>query len=1122
MKKKREIFSPFGDRMRLRIRRMKLTVLMIFLVMASFGNSFSQVTLSLHFDKANIHDVLGSIEQKTDYIFLYKDDILNGSKEITIDFKDAGFEEVLKAICDQSNIDFEVREHQIILKEKAIVPMTPEQQQSQKKRSISGNVTDEKGQPLPGVSVVVKGTTTGTITDSDGNFTLQVIPAAKELVLSFVGMKKVEIAIGGKSTINMTLVEDVVGLEDVVAVGYGTQRKANLTGSVASVNAQELSKRPAANVQNLLQGKVSGLQVTQNSAKPGDDGATMRIRGYGTFSSSGSDPLVLVNGVQGDLTNLDPNDIESVSVLKDAASGAIYGARAANGVILVTTKKGKAEALTIEYHTNFQAQEATRLPKLLTNSADYMTYWNQARIRGGATPYFAQADIDAYRNSNDPVKYPNFNWIDYMFHTGYAQNHHLNVSGGNEKTTFNMSLGYLDQSGIAGIYDFKKYNVLLSVDSKVKDWIAIGGNIQMVKKDILESNYNESDEFILGIYGSGPNYTPTFKLPDGSTGYAARYSSSIGEWTVRNPESISASGALKQNRYNVSSQFHVDIKLSKDLMWYSKGAVGFDNNFSKLNEHSVNNYYFKDGTYAHNNGTWHLGVNDNMTQNLLTTLYSTLNYNKLINGVHNVSAMAGYNQESNFYRRLQGARTTFPTYTIIELAAGSALNQTTYGTANEWAIQSLFGRLSYDYKGKYLLEANARYDGTSRISSDNRWGLFPSLSSAWRLSQESFMKKYRWIDNMKLRASWGKLGNQNVGLYPYQELLTTTSYPFNALNPAVVMSRLVDKNLKWETTTVTDFGVDLSVKNGLFSLTADWFNKVTDDILYNIPVPASVGLLSPTVNYGKMKNTGWEFEVGHANKVGEFKYNISFNLTTIKNEVLRVLTPSYGGTIIKEGLPFNSFYLTQFDGIFQNQAEIDAAPKHPFNPKPGDLKYKDQNGDGIIDAKDRVVVDGAYPKFYYGGSLNLSWKNFDFTAFFQGVAGQKFYVGGSGWGLSPFVQGSAPRLDFIKNMWTGEGSTNSQPAMYYAGYQPVTGTASTFWLLNSSYLRLKNIAIGYNLPKKLTQKIGLKDIRVYMSGDNLVTITKYPGADPEGAASVGRFSAYPQVAIYTLGVKVKL
>lgn len=1001
-------------------------------------------------------------------------------------------------------------------------------------KKINGKITDNNGLALPGASVVVKGTTSGTVSDAEGAYSLNVPVSAKSLIISFIGMKNQEVVIGNKTTINISMETESIGLDEVVAVGYGTQKKANLTGSVATVNAQELSKRPATNVQNLLQGKVSGLQVTQSSAKPGDDGATMRIRGYGTFSSSGSDPLVLVNGVQGDLSNLDPNDIESVSVLKDAASGAIYGARAANGVILVTTKKGKSEDLVIEYNANMQAQEATRLPKLLTNSADYMTYWNQARIRGGGTPYFAQADIDAFRNSNDPVKYPNFNWVDYMFHTAYAQNHHLNVSGGNEKTTFNMSLGYVDQGGITGIYDFKKYNVLLSVDTKVKDWITIGGNIQMVKKDILESNFNESDEFILAIYGSGPNYTPTFKLPDGSTGYGARYSSSIGEWTVRNPESITASGKLKQNRYNVSSQFHVDIKLSKDLMWYTKGAFGFDNNFSKLDEHNVNNYYFKDGTYAHNNATWHLGVNDNMTQNLLTTLYSTLNYNKLINGVHNITALAGYNQESNFYRQLQGTKTTFPTTTITELAAGSALNQTTYGTANEWAIQSLFGRLAYDYKGKYLIEANARYDGTSRISSDTRWGLFPSLSSAWRLSQESFMKKYTWIDNMKLRASWGKLGNQNVGLYPYQELLSTTSYPFNALDPAVLMTRLVDKSLKWETTTVTDFGVDLSVKNGLFSITADWFDKVTDDILYNIPVPASVGLSAPTVNYGKMKNTGWEFEVGHANKVGEFKYNVTFNLSTFKNEVLRVLTPSYGNTIIKEGLPFNAFYLIQFDGIFQNQAEIDAAPKHPFNPKPGDLKYKDQltvdsngdgimdKGDGIIDSKDRVVVDGAYPKFYYGGSVNLSWKNFDLTAFFQGVAGQKFYVGGQGWGLTPYIQGTPPSLDFIKHMWTGEGSTNSQPAMYYNGYQPVTGTASTFWLLNSSYLRLKNLAIGYNLPKNLAQKIGLKDIRVYMSGDNLLTITKYPGADPERASNSGRFSAYPQVAIYTLGVKVKL
>jgi hypothetical protein len=332
---------------------------------------------------------------------------------------------------------------------------------------------------------------------------------------------------------------------------------------------------------------------------------------------------------------------------------------------------------------------------------------------------------------------------------------------------------------------------------------------------------------------------------------------------------------------------------------------------------------------------------------------------------------------------------------------------------------------------------------------------------------------------------------------------------------------MVDQSLQWETTTITDIGLDLSVKGGLFSLTFDWFDKVTDDILYGIPIPASVGLSAPTVNYGKMSNKGIEFEVGHGQTFGDLRYEVNFNLTHVKNEVLEIVAPSYGNTIIEEGLPFNSHYLIEFDGIFQNQEEIDNAPTHPFNPKPGDLKFKDANGDGVINADDRVVVDGAFPNFYYGGNINVFWKNFDLTLFFQGVEGYKMSTQGLTWGLTPYIQGSPPPMDFVNNRWTGEGSTNEQPAMYISGYGPVTGTRNTYFLLDASYFRLKNLAIGYNIPSALVDRIGLKGLRVYVSGDNLWTITDWPGSDPE-RADTRWFQAYPQLVTYTLGVRVKI
>ena len=431
-------------------------------------------------------------------------------------------------------------------------------------KEISGQVTDQDGNAIEGASVKIRNKTGGTQTDASGRFTIDANDG-DVIEISAVGFSAAELVVGEAGNYNVTLVREVSEMEQVVVVGYGTQKKVNLTGSVSYIGGSELTKRPAANVQNLLQGKIPGMQVGQSSGKPGDDNAQIRIRGVGTFSAAGSDPLVLIDGVRGDMSSLNPDDVESISVLKDAASAAIYGARAANGVILVTTKRGKSRDLSIQYHGNFLAQKPTRLPKLLTNSADYMEYWNEANIRSGLVPYFSQQTIDAFRNSNDPVKYPNFDWVNHVFNPGYGHNHHISINGGSEKSTFNLAAGYLDQNGIIKIYNTKKYNLLFSIDSKVKDWITIGGNAQLSKKDIRQDNFGDND-FVMSAY-SGPNYTPMMTLPDGTKGYVARYSHTIGEWTVRNPDALLASGFRKINVYDIATQLYADIKLSKDLKW---------------------------------------------------------------------------------------------------------------------------------------------------------------------------------------------------------------------------------------------------------------------------------------------------------------------------------------------------------------------------------------------------------------------------------------------------------------------------------------------------------------------------------------------------------------------------
>ncbi len=989
-------------------------------------------------------------------------------------------------------------------------------------RRVTGTVTDSKtGDALPGVNVVIQGTVTGTVTDANGNFSINVPGPNSVLTFSFLGYVSQSISVGNQSTVNVILVEEVTALEEVVVVGYGTQAKVNLTGSVGAVRGAEITKRPVPNVQNLLAGKVSGLQVVQRGGEPGNDVGNMRIRGIGTFSSAGNNPLVLIDGVEGNISYLDPDNIENVSVLKDAASAAIYGARAANGVILITTKRGKAGDISVEYHVALEAQNPTRLPDLLYNSADYMQYWNEANARAGMSTYFSQAEIDAFRNNVGDPRYPNFNWIDHCYKTGFVQNHHLSVNGGNEKTQFNLSAGFLDQSGVVDLFAFTRYNVLMSLDTKIKDWITVGGNMRLLKSDKVadvQSQYSEA-YFIMHTFGPGPNYTPTMTLPDGSTGFVHRYKN-YAEWTVRNPDAMIAQGENLNGRYNMSPQIYADIKLTKDLTWYTKGAAIFDYNFVKNHEDAVNTYHFNDGSWSNNGAPWHLGVIDDVYTNFNTTLYSTLNYRKKIGVDHNVNVLVGYNQETSYYRQLGGTRVTFPATSLNELNAGSATGQTTRGTASEWAIQSFFGRFNYDFRSKYLFEVNARYDGTSRIHPDTRWGFFPSVSAGWRMSEESFMQNLGWLDNLKLRASWGQLGNQNVGTYPYQNVLSSSQYPFGSLEPGARLTRLVDQTLKWETTSVTDFGLDASMKNGLLSLTVDWYNKVTNDILYSIPVPASVGLSAPTVNGGKMKNTGWDFELGHANQIGELRYDVTGNISFFKNEVIDIISPTLSTNTVQEGIPYGSWYMVEWIGIFQTQDEIDEGPKHQFNPKPGDLKFRDANNDGVINANDRVVVDGYYPDFYYGLNANVYWKNFDFTIFFQGVQGIKNYS--TNWGITPYTQGSPPTMDLVKNHWTPENKSQTHPAMYRSGYNPVTGTTSTYWLFDASYLRLKNLRLGYTLPASFARKIGMKEAQVYFSGDNVLTFTKYPGSDPERTSQGAALSIYPNLRTLAFGIKVKL
>ncbi|MCZ2614822.1 TonB-dependent receptor [Bacteroides fragilis] len=1001
----------------------------------------------------------------------------------------------------------------------------------------SGIVTDEAGEPLVGVSVLVKGTTLGSITDLKGRFSLDV-PEGSTFEISYIGYKT-QIVKAERTPMNIVLKEDTQKLDEVVVVGFGTQKKVNLTGAVSAVTGDDISKRPVANAAILLQGQIPGLRVNQGLGQPGDEGTSFRIRGQGTFSSAGSDPLILINGVPGSMTNLDPSVIESVSVLKDAASAAIYGARAANGVILVTTKQGAVgDKVSISYHGNIGLHTPTKLYDRITNSAEYMELANLAWKNSGTGKQYTQDQINLYRNNVGDPQYPNFDWQDYMFRTAVVQTHNLSMAGSTEKTTYNVALNFVDQPGTMRGFKYRKYNATIDLTARITNFIKVGTYANLMYGETEQPRQGQNDAF-LSTLSQAPTYMPW--LPDDGTGIR-RWTSSAYSFESHNknmPAIIGENAMKRDNNFDINAQLWLEINLAKGLTWYTKGAARLQSNKSKDWRGSTTyTYDYHTGEKSSELDKGGLGLSVGDSRRFYTNLYSYLKYDlSLAENAHNFSLMVGYNQESEKYETLNAYRKDFA-FDLPVLNAGGTADWSNSGGEEEWAIQSLFGRFNYNFKERYLFEANMRYDGTSRISDENRWGVFPSFSVAWRATEEEFVKKMNlnWLNNFKLRGSWGQLGNQNIGLYPYQAMISgVNDYPFTKTSDGVVIgyqqTAYANRNIKWETTTITDIGFDLQVFDGL-SVTFDWYKKTTDDILRSSQVSSLLGLSAPTVNNGSVENKGIEVALNYANMVkgGTLKglrYNAGVYFDRSRNKLTEFGAEEIGSYSIKrEGLPYDEYYMLECIGVFADKAEIDASPKQfNDNTQPGDLKYKDISGpdgkpDGVIDNYDRRTFSGRFPGFEYGINASATWKGFDLSLIGQGVADKKYYT--TDWGVQPFMQGASPNKDYIKHMWTEENPYGAKhPKLYW---QDMGGGKNTrpnsYYLKDASFFRLKNVTLGYTLPRVWTEKASISKVRIYFSGDNLLTLTPYKGLDPERNGD-GRDAIYPQNRIYSFGLNVE-
>jgi len=992
---------------------------------------------------------------------------------------------------------------------------------AQGSRTITGNVKDEKGLPLAGASVSIKGTQKGTTTDSAGNFTLTLTNGNAVLVIAFIGYETKELNTTGNTSFNIQLPPDknTRQLEDIVVVGYGTQRKVNLTGSVAAISSKDLDYRPVTNLTNALQGSMAGVTITTTGGQPGADIGAINIRGIGTLNNSA--PMVVIDGIIGDLGDVNPNDVASISVLKDAASAAIYGSRAANGVLLVTTKHGRNGKMTITYDAYVGKQKATALPDYLP-SWQAATLYNQARVNEGQTPYWSDNDIALFKNGTDPDTHPNTDWQGLLYKgNGIQQNHYISITGGDPKTQYALSLGYFNQEGIIKKSNFKRYSSRLNLTSALTKTLSVNANLSFLYSDQQAPDALGGGD-IGGIIGTTAAMSSTV---------VNQYKNGVYNYlSFGNPIAwLNSPGYNNQQNYTFLGNVGADWEVLKGL--HFRPSVSLRYNQNPLQEFKSADTYFSptDPTVIATTISPSSLSNTNITNNY-SNLQALLEYDKRISQ-HSFNILGGASQEMIKYNYLYAYRQGFLNNSLSELNAASTLGQQTAGTANDVALRSVFGRVRYSFADKYLLEANLRYDGSSRFGEGHKWGTYPSFSAGWNISRERFFEPLLdHITQLKLRGSWGKLGNQNIGSsYPSIAVVSSgQNYSFDqTVAPGIAPTSGANADITWERTSLTDVGLDLALLNNKLLFTADYYVKNTDGILLQLPSSLVYGFSTPYRNAGAVRNSGWEFAALYTNKIGAFTYNIGANASINRNRITDLAGTGSMSTGYVVGEPIKAFYGYQVEGIFQNPQQVSShATQSGGTIAPGDLMYKDISGpnkkpDGVIDGNDRTYLGSPFPGMTYGINLGAGWKGFAVGAFFQGAFDVKNYL--QGFALGSLQQPNIGNPTAIMlDAWTQAHPSGKFPRLWttFSQNNPQSNVSS-FWVRNASYLRMKNITVSYTLPAGSLTRWGIQNLKIYYSGQNLLTVRSfYKWVDPETTIGNNAYGAYPQTKINTIGIDV--
>jgi TonB-dependent starch-binding outer membrane protein SusC len=991
---------------------------------------------------------------------------------------------------------------------------------SAQQRSIQGTVVDRQGSPLPGVTVVIKGTTQGTVTNAGGNYSLAGITSDATLVFSFVGMRTQEVVVGNRTDISITMVEETIGLEEVVAVGYGVQKKVNLTGSVGVIDNEKLENRPVTRLEQALQGQVSGLKVVQFSAQPGKESITMQIRGQSTFTNNPI--LTIIDGIPSSITRINPNDIESISVLKDASSASIYGARAAGGVILITTKTGKPGKPRIRYDSYIGIQQPTRIPERVS-ALEHATLFKEAELNDNPnTTVHRFTEQDFARFSSPDWK--DHDWLGAVYSEALQTHHNFSISGGSENQDYFLSVGYLFQDGIVINTGYEKYNMLYNQNIRLTERLKLNFKSSFSPTQITapsEANYPGGPPRgltnVINRAWRWGSYVPIY-TENGDWAYVEGIEPSpIGLASKDGGQQI-----IKGKR--ISGNFNLEYDIVDNLKM--SGMYGFDWSQNRQSEYSTKMKFYN----PVNPEVVQYEVNQNvlLVQNSSDIYQKTqflLNYDKII-GNHTFSALAGYTREWYYQDNETVGRRDFLTDNIYAISAGSSdpITWTTSGSISDWALASYIGRINYSYQNKYLAEASMRYDGSSRFIKDIRWGFFPALSAGWRITEESFLKDNNFLTYLKIRASWGQVGNQNVGNYPFASTLSTTNYYFNGSpQRAVFTTGSPSPELTWESKTGINLGFDGNIKGELLSFAFDIFKERTSDILLTVPLPTTYGKGEPVQNAGIVENNGWELEVAHKKTFRDFSYGITFQISDATNKVIDLSGTGpwiTGNTITEEGNSMYDWYGYKAIGFFQSNDEVQNHSFQHARASEGDIKYQENGGDPKrINADDRIRLGRSDPRFPYGLNVNINYKNFDLIAFGQGVMDHKVFD--SGWTAYNFDRAYSSLFKYHLDRWTPETPNARFPKTRIGG--GINNQFSSFWLQNAAYFRMKNLQIGYTLPQEMLSKINMERIRIYISGENLFTFTKLLGYDPEIPLGTGNRiveNRYVPAKNYLFGINV--